>query len=100
MAINEYDTGDQVRMTATFKNAAGALADPTTVVFKYRQSGSVAATTLTYGVDGAVVKASVGVYHLDITPAASGDWHYRAVGTGAVVAAAENSFRVLNSFFD
>jgi hypothetical protein len=59
MAIN----GDTVRLTATFKNFADTLVDPTSITVKfYDQSKTQIGTTITE-----VVKDDVGVYHYDYT---------------------------------
>lgn len=61
MAIN----GDTVRLTATFKNFADALTDPTAITVKfYDQSKAQIGATIT---DGDIVKDSTGVYHYDYT---------------------------------
>jgi len=84
-------------MTATFRNAAGSVADPTTIVFKIRTPDGVIAS-YTYGVGGTVVKSSTGVYYVDTTASQSGTTRYRFIGTGAVITAAESSFDVPFSY--
>jgi ribosomal protein L21E len=95
--MNHYEVGDAVRVTVTFRDLNGAVADPTTVVAKYRRETD-AVTTKTYGTDAEVVRDSLGVYHIDITPSAAGTWHARFAGTGAVIAAAELSFLARSNF--
>jgi hypothetical protein len=95
---NTYDIGDNPRLTATFRNEADAVADPTSIVAKYRKpDGTV--VTLTYGVDLALYKDSTGIYHTDITVDMAGRWYYRFVGTGNVIAAEETYFDVEKSAF-
>ena len=51
-----YDRGDLVRLTATF-TVSGVATDPSGVVLYVRQpSGTL--TTLTYGVDAAIVRTT------------------------------------------
>lgn len=88
--MNTYDIGDQVRLTATFKNRSGSPADPTTVTFTYQKPGGPVISD-----SGAVVKDSTGVYHYDLTlDNVPGKWRYRFAGTGALIAAEEGEFRV------
>jgi len=90
---NTYDTGDLVRVTGTFTTAAGVALDPTALYLKYKNpAGTV--TTLTYGVDAAVVKDSTGVYHVDISATTAGVWMYRWYSTGTGQAAEEHWFTV------
>lgn len=56
--------GTRVSVSVTFTNAAGALFDPTTVTLRLRSPSSVT-TSYTYGVDAALMRDSVGAYHLD-----------------------------------
>jgi len=93
--MNIYEIGDQVRCSAAF-TVNGVATDPTTITFKYRKPGG-SVVTLTYGVDGSVVKSSTGGYYVDLTPDTSGVWHIGFYGTGSVVAAGESSFKVSKS---
>lgn len=98
----DYHPGDIVRVSTTpgFKDAAGVLADPTTVTLKWRVAGG-ATTTWTRpaaGPDTEIVKDSVGVFHADITTVAPGLHYFRWEGTGAIVAAEEGTFDVRTYF--
>ena len=95
---NSYDIGDRVRVSNRFATPAGVDTDPTTVVCKYIDP-SLNVTTKTYGSDAEVVKDSTGRYHLDIDVDEAGTWSYRWTGTGAVVAAGEQTFVVRESAF-
>lgn len=86
---NTYDIGDLVRVSAVFTNSAGTAIDPTAVYVKYRTPAGVT-TTLTYGVDVALVKDSVGHYHADISITAAGTWRYRWYSTGTGQASEEH----------
>jgi len=93
VAINVHQKGDLVRVAATFKNAAGTDTDPTTVSFRYTApSGTV--TTLVYGTDAALVKASVGNYYVDLDANEAGIWFHVFIGTGAVQQAQDGEFTV------
>lgn len=84
--------GQTARLSVTF--LAGATpTDPTAVTFRYSVDGDTP-VVLVYGVDGALVRDSAGVYHVDRELTVGGTWAYRWEGTGAVVAAAESSFVV------
>lgn len=94
--MNTYDIGDLVRLTGTFTDATGALADPTVVLAEVRPYVD--------GVYGTVVpitpvRESTGVYHADYSPATAGAYLYRIEGTGAVQQAAEGAFLVRVSNF-
>lgn len=100
---NSYLEGSLVRVnnvdpTGTppgFVNSSGALADPTTVKFYYEREDIPGETTLVYGVDGALVKESTGIYHVDLdTTSKPGAWIYRWEGTGSVQAASRGKFTV------
>lgn len=94
--MNTYQVGDLVRVTGTFTNDAGALADPTTVsIFVKLRDGS----TSTYTYPTTVTKSSTGIFYADHTVTAEGWYDYRVVGTGAVTTAGEGSFQVPDSQF-
>jgi hypothetical protein len=93
-----YHVGDLVRITGTWTNAAGTATDPTAVFAQYR-SPSNTTTTLTYGVDAALVKGSTGVYYVDINASAAGQWFYRFYSTGTGQASNEEFFNVPRSEF-
>lgn len=86
--MTTYDRGDLVRLTGTFRDAAGALQDPTTVTLKY-QTPSGATTTLVYLTDAALNKSSTGIYYADISLTEDGIWTYRYESTGTGQAAGE-----------
>jgi hypothetical protein len=77
-----FNTGDGVRITATFTDLTGTITDPTTVTFQAKDPhGAVTVEPAT--------KQATGVYYADLILTTPGTWHYRWVGTGAVVAANE-----------
>ena len=98
MTISVYQKGDTAVVSAAFKNAAGAPADPTVVRFKStKPSGTT--TTLVYLTDAALVKDSTGNYHVDLSATEAGIWFYRFEGAGAVETAEEGEFTVAPSGF-
>ena len=70
-------SGTEITMTGTFKNSAGVLTDPTTVVVTVR---SPAGTTTTPSVG----HPSTGVYTAVATLDLAGEWIYRFDGTGTI----------------
>lgn len=95
---NIYDVGAKVRCSATFTDSAGDPADPTAVVFTFKDP-SANETEYNYGVDAELVKDDTGDYHVDVVIDDSGRWWFRYEGTGAVVAAGESYFNVRASQF-
>lgn len=91
-----YHVGDLIRVAAVFTNVAGTAVDPTAVFVKYKDPGGTV-TTLTYGVDAALVRDSAGNYHVDIDADEAGTWTYRFFSTGTGQAANEKRFTVLAS---
>jgi uncharacterized protein YfaS (alpha-2-macroglobulin family) len=96
MSVN-YDKGDLVRIAAVFRNSAGALIDPTVVLFKFTTPALVT-TTYTYPADAQLVKDSTGNYHVDLDANANGRWLVRFYSTGTGQAAAEDEFFVTSNF--
>lgn len=88
---NRADIGDLVRSECVFKaTSTGAVADPTGVSLTVTLP-SLSTVTVTYGGAGsgqvgAIAKDGTGVYHADVTINAAGDWKFKWLGTGAVVA--------------
>ena len=98
----DINPGDIVRVSTApgFKDLAGVLTDPTTVRLLWRRHGEATTTwTWTSGSPGPnIVRDSVGLFHADITVVEPGLHYFRWEGTGAVVAAEENTFSV-GSYF-
>lgn len=98
MRANEYYPGQSVRISASFSDIDNALTDPSTVTISVKSAaGDV--TEYVYGTDEQLVKDETGLYHLDFTPDAAGDWYYRVESTGPVTAASEGHVVVLGSNF-
>ena len=87
---NQYDIGSLVRISATFTLASG-VEDPSTITAKVKLPNGTT-TTYVYGTDGALVRDSKGVYHVDWSVTAAGVHQYRFVGTGTAQGAASGSF--------
>lgn len=94
-----YDTNDEVRLSAEFRNNSGVLADPSSVTFKIKlPDGTI--TSYVYGVDVSVVKDSVGLFHMDFNVSDdTGIFFYRVEGGGSLRAASESKFTVKVSQF-
>ena len=91
--ISAYDIGDLVRVVGTLTTQAGALVDPTGLTCKVKApAGTI--TTHTYGSTAFPVKDSSGVYHVDVTPDAAGEWYYKFTSTGTGQAMDEGYFVV------
>ena len=77
------DEGDVASITILTKNAAGNLADPSTLVVQVQPIGG-AVVSYTYGTDAELTKSSTGTYVL-LHPVSSGmDLQIRAITTGDI----------------
>lgn len=96
--MNSYWPGTAVTLTAPFTTPAGVAVDPTTVTFKTKSpAGTI--TSYVYLTDAALVKVSVGIYALTITPTVSGAWYVWVIGTGAAAVTAQVGFEVRKAEF-
>jgi hypothetical protein len=80
--LANYYVGSEARCTGIFRDAAGALGDPTTVVVMV-QDPTGKKTTYTSG----IVRDGVGVYHFDVLLTKPGSWIYKFRGSGGLNAA-------------
>jgi hypothetical protein len=94
-----FTLGELVRVEAEFKNSSGVVADPTAVLFKYKKPDNTI-IQLTYGVDVALVKDSVGNYHVDIDANQHNIWKWKFYSTGTVQAAKIGEFTVDDDDFN
>jgi len=92
MPTNAYVKDNQIRVSVEFL-ANSVDTDPTTVKCFYKSPGGTI-TTLTYGVDNALIKDATGKYHVDIFANVTGLWYYRFEGTGALIGANESEFSI------
>jgi hypothetical protein len=97
--MTAYNIGVVVRVSWVITNSAGAAVDPGAMTFKYKDDFEDTATTLTMGVDAALVKDSVGHYHVDLTTTKAGAIWYRVDATAANVVAAQSYLDVGASYF-
>lgn len=94
--MRNYEQGAVVRVSTEFLDANGAAVDPTKVFFSYLPEVLGSTTTLTYGVDAAVVKDSTGNYHVDLATAlTSGKWFWRFWSVGSYAATDQDVFYVV-----
>ena len=91
MAGQEYQQGQLLRVTFTFKTGGVTPVDPAVVKFEYKKPGA-AAVTHTYPT--VIAKDATGVYHVDLDLDTSGPWVYRAYSTGSGQAAEPGDFTV------
>jgi hypothetical protein len=91
MADTVYELGDVAVLSVTF-TVAGTPTDPTTLTATVRKP---AGTTTNYAYNpGAIIRDSVGVFHLNVAADQAGDWTYKFVGTGAAADVETGSFYV------
>jgi hypothetical protein len=74
-----HDLYEPVVLEFTFRNAAGALADPTTVTAMVMSPSGLVAE---YPAAGDIVHPSTGLYQIAYLPDEWGPWPYRAEGVG------------------
>ena len=92
---NTYAKDNQIRVSVEFL-VNSVDTDPSTVKAFYKDPNN-AVTTLTYGVDGALVKDATGKYHVDIYANLVGFYWYRFEGSGSVISASESVFYISQS---
>jgi len=86
-----------VRLEVTFRNAANALTDPSTIELQY-QDPTGNETTKTFA-SAELTKSSTGIYYFDLTVDEAGIWFYRYESSGVPKASAESTFDVSVSQF-
>lgn len=84
-----YFQGSQVRVMATFENNLHALADPSVITARLKTPAGVT-TVYIYQTNVELVRASLGIYYVDLLVNAAGVWSYRFEGTGTVTAASQD----------
>jgi hypothetical protein len=95
---DRFDIGDIIRLSAEFKDTAGAYVDPGQIVARVRDPlGAI--TVYTYGVDAALIRDATGKYRLDIEATKEGVWFWRFEGKLSNKGAGESSFTVADSKF-
>lgn len=97
--MGAYTLGTAITITETF-TVLGVPTDPTGVTFTV-QGPDGTDTVYVWGIDPEVTNPDVGVYVLQLAPPADpGVYYYSVVGTGAVEAAGNGDFTVLQSATD
>lgn len=91
-----YDIGDQVRVTTTFTDLAGVVADPSTVTCDVKTPRGVS-TAYVYGTDASLTKTSTGIYNLDLDLTEAGTWAWKFNGSGSLKAADQGRISVRKS---
>lgn len=98
-----YDIATAVRCLGKFRvTDTGGFADPDTITMVLQSPAPASIETVYQFGTSAMVKDSVGQYHLDVGPWTAdqaGIWHYRYVGTGAVKVGGGGSFRIAKPEF-
>lgn len=94
--MDVYLKGQILRIGVEFRDNAGDLEDPTTLVFSYRvDQGTI--TKFTYGEDVELVRDSLGVFYIDVSLSTSGTYAYSFMAGGVIENAIEDSFKVLTA---
>lgn len=88
---NEYDVGDYIQITGTFRSQASVLTNPSTVAAAVRTpNGSL--------ITPSPAMATTGIWTAEVSiDNQPGMWRYRWSGTGGLQAAGENVFKVRRS---
>lgn len=90
----DYDIGDEILLSATFRDADTlALTDPENVFIKV-QKPDTTSEIFQYNVDPELGRLSQGAYTLFYLPDQSGTWRYRWYTTGTLKVAEEGVFYV------
>jgi len=96
----KYNIGTQIRVVGKFKKFDGDPGTTTPVLSVMDPSENVSLPSVTtdkQAEDGTT--AEVGTMFGDVTLDEAGLWRYRWVGSGAIIATDEGSFRVVGSQF-
>ena len=98
--MTAYQRGQTIKLTNTFRDADGALANPATVTCLVEAPDGTE-TTYDSASTPAVSNTGTGAYALVIVGDQSGMWTYRWEGTtGTAIAVDERQFTVLLSAFE
>lgn len=84
-----YTIGNYIRIAVDFRDSGGNYVDPTAVEIRVHMPAPDSATVVLSG-----IRDELGHFHADVLVDRAGTWAYRAVASGAVVAAVEGTFDV------
>ncbi len=90
---SDFIVGQGLRLTGQFRDDAGRLTDPTTVYLRVKTPDGVIVTYV-YLTDVALVRASTGVYYVDLDLEQDGCWSYTWGSTGAIQDVVDGTFSV------
>jgi hypothetical protein len=96
--MSQYDIGDVGRCSVAFRDIAGASVDPDQVILQIKRPDE-SIVQFRYNQDAALIRDSVGEYHLDYLITQDGTHYYKWSGTGNVYAAEESQFFVKRTQF-
>lgn len=94
----QYDVGDMIRCSVSFKDLNGTAIDPTNVTIKIQKPNQTIVEYV-YLVDGGVIKDSVGNYHYDFLITLDGMHTFGWFGSGNMSAVETSTFFVNPSKF-
>ncbi|HEX5082339.1 MAG TPA: hypothetical protein VFY40_09845 [Blastocatellia bacterium] len=98
--MNTYERGQTVTLRIVWKDAAGALVDPSALTVQIKDPLGVA-TQFTFGTDEELIRDSQGNYHIDRDPSLQGRYNAKWQGTsGAKTGIVKDEFLVVEDFFD
>lgn len=91
-----HDVGDRRKLSCEIRDEDGALADPDYLTFAVREPDG-AVTVYRYLTDAELVRESTGRFYVYWDCALAGVHHYRFEATGAIMAAAQDTFHATAS---
>jgi hypothetical protein len=93
--MNAFDKGDDVIISAVFKDDNGVQVDPSTVTCRIKDpSGNTNVLT-----GGGLTHTGTGQYQAVVNADEEGTWQYRFESSGTAQAAEEGEFWIRGSFF-
>lgn len=95
MAANIYHRGNSITADATFTDANGVEADPTTSITFLFKDPALLTTVYVFGVDAELVKDAAGKFHVDIDLDQEGNWYCRFEGVDPAGNAATEQLAVV-----
>ena len=92
----DFVVGEYARLSLALVDFAGNAADPGALRLKTKSAAGTL-TTLTYGVDSALVRDGAGLFHADIALTEAGSWYYRWESDTPNPGASEGALQVVAS---